>query len=136
MLDSVILLLQLYVLFRCQCGFEIGHDKVVVSWLVVVSGPVAIFTIIYRGRISMIHMALVVLAWQRVLRLDLEVGYMFVLEDASLAADGWRDELGLLALVLIPVQLTSLRLLRKVIRRLVLHIDIFYVYIYSYSKLL
>ena len=62
--------------------------------------------------------------------MDLEVGYMFVLEDASLSADAWRDELGLLALVLIPVQLTSLRLLRKVIRRLVLHIHIFYVYIY------
>ena len=80
----------------------------------------------------MIHIALVVLAWQRVLRLDLEVGYMFVLEDASLSADAWRDELGLLALVLIPVQLTSLRLLRKVIRRLVLHIHILYVSIYIF----
>ena len=64
--------------------------------------------------------------------MDLEVGYMFVLEDASLAADAWRDELGLLALVLIPVQLTSLRLLRKVIRRLVLHIHILYVSIYIF----
>ena len=63
MLDSVILLLQFYVLFRCHCGFEIGHDKVVVSWLVVVSRPVAIFTIIYCSCISMIHIALVVLAW-------------------------------------------------------------------------
>ena len=132
MLDSIILLLQFYVLFWCNCSFEIGHDKIVLTWLVVVSGPVAIFTIIYLGRISMILIALVVLAWQRILSLDLEVGYMFVLENAFLAADDWRDEFRLLALVLIPVQLTSLRLLCKVIRRLVLHIQILYVYIYLF----
>ena len=63
--------------------------------------------------------------------MDLEVGYMFVLEDASLAADCWRDKLGLLALELVSVQLTSLRLylLHKIIRRLVLHIQILYIFL-------